>query len=129
MQSALRDRVGRPFGQAKADVAPDAALQQHGHRSLLKAWRAGADALKAQQEAGRAKEAKDTGDRLEALALFRADMATFLRAYSFLSQIFDYGNTAIEARAIVYRRLLPLLGFGRERAEVDTSKIVRPITG
>ena len=46
-----------------------------------------------------------------------------MRLYSFLSQIFDYGNTAIEKRAIFYRRLLPLLEFGREREGIDLSKV------
>lgn len=45
-------------------------------------------------------------------------------ACAFLSQIFDYGNTAIEKRAIFFRRLLPLLEFGREREGVDLSKVV-----
>jgi len=36
----------------------------------------------------------------------------------------DYGNTSIEARYIFFRRLIPLLKFGREREEVDTSSIV-----
>jgi type I restriction enzyme R subunit len=44
--------------------------------------------------------------------------------YSFLSQMFDYGNTAIEKRSIFYKRLVPLLEFGREREGVDVSKIV-----
>ena len=39
-------------------------------------------------------------------------MGAFIRLYTFLSQIFDYGNTAIEKRAIFYKRLLPLLEFG-----------------
>ena len=43
--------------------------------------------------------------------------------YGFLSQIFDYGNTAIEKRFIFYRRLLPLLEFGREREGIDLSKV------
>jgi type I restriction enzyme R subunit len=47
-----------------------------------------------------------------------------LRLYTFLSQIFDYGNTAIEKRAIFYKRLLPLLEFGREREGIDLSKVV-----
>lgn len=47
-----------------------------------------------------------------------------MRVYAFLSQIFDYGNTAIEKRAIFFRRLLPLLEFGREREGVDLSKVV-----
>lgn len=51
-------------------------------------------------------------------------MGAFQRLYSFLSQIFDYGNTAIEKRFIFYRRLVPLLEFGREREGVDLSKVV-----
>jgi hypothetical protein len=41
----------------------------------------------------------------------------------FLSQMFDYANTAIEKRFIFYRRLLPLLEFGREREGIDLSKL------
>ena len=51
-------------------------------------------------------------------------MGAFIRLYTFLSQIFDYGNTAIEKRAIFYKRLLPLLEFGREREGIDLSKVV-----
>ncbi len=51
-------------------------------------------------------------------------MGAFQRLYAFLSQIFDYGNTAIEKRFIFYRRLLPLLEFGREREGIDLSKVV-----
>lgn len=70
------------------------------------------------------KAAKEALDEQNALLLFRADMGGYVRLYTFLSQIFDYGNTAIEARAIFFRRLLPLLEFGRQRETVDTSKIV-----
>jgi type I restriction enzyme R subunit len=61
---------------------------------------------------------------MNALILFKGDMGAFIRVYTFLSQIFDYGNTAIEKRAIFYKRLLPLLEFGREREGVDLSKVV-----
>lgn len=91
---------------------------------LLKAY---GEAVSSRREAlarGDAQAAKHAQDEANALLLFRADMGAFLRAYSFLSQIFDYGATALEARSIFYRRLLPLLGFGRERDRVDTSKIV-----
>jgi type I restriction enzyme, R subunit len=67
-------------------------------------------------------EAADT--ELKALLLFKSDMGAFQRLYTFLSQIFDYGNTAIEKRAIFYKRLLPLLDFGREREGIDLSKVV-----
>lgn len=62
--------------------------------------------------------------RMDALILFKGDMGAFQRLYAFLSQIFDYGNTDIEKRSIFYRRLIPLLDFGREREGVDLSKIV-----
>ena len=58
------------------------------------------------------------------LVLFKGDMGAFNRLYSFLSQIFDYGNTDIEKRFIFYKRLIPLLNFGREREAVDLSKVV-----
>jgi hypothetical protein len=41
---------------------------------------------------------------MDALLLFKNDMGAFVRLYTFLSQIFDYGNTAIEKRAIFYKR-------------------------
>jgi type I restriction enzyme R subunit len=56
--------------------------------------------------------------------LFKSDAGAFVRLYTFLSQIFDYGNTAIEKRAIFFRRLVPLLDFGRERSGIDLSKVV-----
>lgn len=64
--------------------------------------------------------AKDT---LEALVLFKNDMGAFVRLYAFLSQIFDYGNTDIEKRFLFYKRLIPLLEFGRERDTIDLSKV------
>jgi len=56
--------------------------------------------------------------------LFKSDLATFVRLYTFLSQVFDYGNTDIEKRFIFFKRLLLLLEFGRERDGVDLSKVV-----
>ena len=56
--------------------------------------------------------------------LFKADLGAFQRMYGFLSQIFDYGNTSIEKRFIFFKRLLPLLEFGREREGIDLSKVI-----
>ena len=70
------------------------------------------------------KATKEAKDEIDSLNLFKQDMGTFQRVYTFLSQIFDYGNSAIESRAIFYRRLLPLLEFGREREEIDLSKVI-----
>src|SRR4030095_3042406 len=56
--------------------------------------------------------------------LFRSDMGSLQRLYTYLSQIFDYGNTDIEKRSIFYRHVLRLLDFGREREGIDLSKVV-----
>ena len=83
----------------------------------------------AQDRLNAAKEAKDktaqdeARDEQNVLALFKADMATFVRIYTFLSQIFDYGSTDIEKRFLFYKRLIPLLQFGREREGVDLSGV------
>ena len=86
------------------------------YKSALEAYR---NALKneSKQDAAREKET------MEALDLFKGDLGSFNRLYSFLSQIFNYGNTDIEKRHIFYRRLGPLLDFGRDRDIVDLSKV------
>ena len=92
---------------------------------LLKRYKAAQEALRVAKAKGDDAAAEQAAkDEINALVLFKRDMGTFLRVYAFLSQIFDYGNTAIEKRAIFYRRLLPLLEFGREREGVDLSKVV-----
>jgi type I restriction enzyme R subunit len=91
---------------------------------LMKRYKAAQVALKLAKEQGDDSAAKTAQDELNALILFKRDLGAFLRLYTFLSQIFDYGNTAIEKRAIFYRRLLPLLEFGREREGIDLSKVI-----
>jgi type I restriction enzyme R subunit len=102
---------------------------------LIKALEPVADRLirryKTAQEALQTAKAKDdqsgitaANEAMEALSLFKGDLGAFVRLYTFLSQIFDYGNTAIEKRSIFFKRLLPLLEFGREREGIDLSKVV-----
>ena len=91
---------------------------------LMKRYKIAQDALKLAKEKQDEAATKAAQDELNALILFKSDMGAFLRLYTFLSQIFDYGNTAIEKRAIFYKRLLPLLEFGREREGIDLSKVV-----
>ncbi|RKI41268.1 type I restriction endonuclease subunit R [Corallococcus sp. AB004] len=90
---------------------------------LMKRFKAAQAAFRAADEGANAKARKDAKAELDALVLFKSDMGAFLRLYTFLSQIFDYGSTAIEKRAIFYKRLLPLLEFGREREDIDLSKV------
>jgi len=115
---------------AKVDLDPkgtqkalDAAIAPVADRLLKRYKSAQQDkvAAEADQDGKVGQAAKDT---LDALLLFKNDMGAYVRLYAFLSQIFDYGNTDIEKRFLFYKRLIPLLDFGRERDTVDLSKVV-----
>ncbi len=90
---------------------------------ILKAFAGAKQALIIAKASENARGEADAKDHMAALELFKGDMGAYLRLYSFLSQIIDYGNTEVEKRAMFYRRLLPLLAFGREREGVDLSGV------
>jgi len=115
---------------AKVDLDPqgtqkalDAAIAPVADR-LLKRYKVAQQEKAAAEEKSDDKAAKAAKDMLDALLLFKNDMGAYVRLYSFLSQIFDYGNTDIEKRFLFFKRLIPLLEFGRERDTVDLSKVV-----
>ena len=115
---------------AKVDLDPkgtqkqlDAAIAPVADR-LLKRYKAAQQDKLMAEEKHDDKVARAAKDQLEALLLFKNDMGAYVRLYAFLSQIFDYGNTDIEKRFLFYKRLIPLLDFGRERDTVDLSKVV-----
>ena len=91
---------------------------------LLHRYKSAQERLKIAAARNDAKTAEDAKNELNALVLFKHDMSVYQRMYAFLSQIFDYGNTAIEKRFIFYKRLLPLLAFGREREGIDLSRVI-----
>jgi type I restriction enzyme, R subunit len=117
------DRVVEAELKGVAQKELIAALEPVADR-LLKRYKAAQEALKAAKEGKDEVAAKAAQDAANALILFKRDMGTFVRLYTFLSQIFDYGNTAVEKRSIFYKRLLPLLEFGREREGIDLSKVL-----
>ena len=101
-----------------------AKLDAMGHYDrLLKQYKAALLKYQAAEQQKGSKTQKAAKSEMDVLVLFKADLGAFLRVYAFLGQIFDYGNTAIEKRAIFYKRLMPLLEFGREREGVDLSKV------
>ncbi len=100
-----------------------AALEPVASR-ILQRYKAAQEQLKAAHDRSDAKAAEEAHNAVDALLLFKADIGAYQRLYAFLSQIFDYGNTAIEKRYWFFKRLLPLLEFGRERDEIDLSKVV-----
>ena len=90
---------------------------------LLGQFRDAQVAWRAARENGQAADTKKHREVLDALTLFKGDLGQYVRLYVFLSQIFNYGNTDVEKRAIFFRRLLPLLDFGRERDQIDLSHV------
>jgi type I restriction enzyme R subunit len=118
------DRVAKVELDPKGTQAQlSAALAPVADR-LLKRYKGALQAKGSAEAPGEEKSAHAAKDILDALILFKNDMGAFVRLYAFLSQIFDYGNTEIEKRFLFYKRLIPLLEFGRERETVDLSKIV-----
>ena len=100
-----------------------AALEPVVHR-LHRQYKAAQDALKTARDQKNATVEEAAKNELDALLLFQRDMGTYVRLYTYLSQIFDYGSTDIEKRAIFFKHLLRLLDFGREREGIDLSKVV-----
>jgi len=91
---------------------------------LLRRYKSAQEALKLAQAKEDEKAIEAAESELNALLLFKSDMGAFVRLYTFLSQIFDYGSTEIEKRSIFFKLLIPLLEFGREREGIDLSKVM-----
>jgi type I restriction enzyme R subunit len=91
---------------------------------LQRKYKAAQEALRSAREQQNEAAAEAAQNQLNALLLFQSDMGAFQRLYTYLSQIFDYGNTAIEKRSIFYKQVLRLLEFGREREGIDLSKVI-----
>src|SRR5690606_20844748 len=96
------DRVVNAEMNPKATQAMLVAAIEPVADRLLKQYNAARDKLGAAKP-DRA-EAQAAKDELDALLLFKRDLGTYVRVYAFLGQLFDYGNTAIEKRAIFFKR-------------------------
>jgi type I restriction enzyme R subunit len=118
------DRVATVELDPKATQSMLAAAIEPVADRLLKKYKAQKQAKEAAEKANDTKSAAEAKDEMDALILFKRDLATFVRVYAFLSQLFDYANTDIEKRSMFFKRLLPLLDFGREREGVDLTKVV-----
>ena len=101
----------------------DAAIAPVADRLLKQYSKASAEAKEA-EDRGDKKAAQEAKDRMDSLQMFRTDIGTYQRVYTFLSQIFDYGNTDFEKLSIFFKYLVRLLKFGRERDDVDLSQVV-----
>jgi type I restriction enzyme R subunit len=69
--------------------------------------------------------ADDTTARLEldSLEQMRRDMQIYVRLYTFMAQMLDFGNPEFHKRMMFFRLLLPLLDFERTHTQVDMSYV------
>lgn len=70
----------------------------------------------------KAKEDNDT-EAVERTEIFKKNAAEFVRAYSFLSQIYDYGDTDLEKRSLFFAGLTRLLKDDQDDTEIDLSDV------
>jgi type I restriction enzyme R subunit len=115
------ERVAKVTLKPKASQADlDAAIGPVSNRLVVR-FKYSATAFKAEAEGSKAQlAAKDEMDRL---LLFRGDLASYVRVYEFLSQMFDYGNTEFEKLYLFAKMLFPLLKYERERDGIDLSAL------
>ena len=72
-----------------------------------------------------AKKAADENDKAEIqnVVIFRDDVSAFVRLYGFLSQIYDYSDTGLEKRYLMFTGLARLLKDNTDRVPVDVSGV------
>lgn len=109
--------AGAAVGPKATQTALDAAIGPISSRLLVRFKQV----RQAEPEGSAARRAAK--DEAEALLLFRHDLGGYIRAYEFLGQMFDYGNTDYEKLYLFAKLLLPLLKYGRERDGVDLSAL------
>ena len=98
----------------------DAAIGPVSNRLLTK-FKQAQQASRMEPEGSKGHQAAK--DEMEALLLLKRDLGSYIRAYEFLGQMFDYGNTDYEKLYLFARMLLPLLDYGREREGIDFSAL------
>lgn len=90
---------------------------------ILARHKASLDAIKLAVAKKDSKAEKAAREEKEALEIFKRNVGAYIRVYSFLSQIIDYGNPSVEKRFIFFKLLLPLLDFERQRDKIDLSAV------
>ncbi len=122
------------YDQAEVDRVVDAVLnpQTNSQRALIAAIQpVGMRLMNRYQTAKQAMQAAqrahyddhDNRTALEHLELMRSDMQAYVRLYTFMAQMIDFGNPEFHKRMIFYRFLLPLLTFERDHAIIDLSYV------
>ena len=70
-------------------------------------------------------KATDNGDteEIQRAEIFKKNVAEFVRAYGFLSQIYNYGDTDLEKRSLFFAGLTRLLKDDQDKTEIDLTDV------
>ena len=71
---------------------------------------------------GKAKQ-DDDAESVERAEIFKKNVGEFVRAYGFLSQIYDYGDTDLEKRSLFFAGLTRLLKNDQDDDKIDLSDV------
>ncbi len=106
--------------QHEVEAAATAMIRQSGNNVFFSAIEPGRSRFITRYIA--AVEAHD-GEEVDRLEIFRADLTSYVNAYDFLSQVFDYGDTDYERLAIYGRGLARLIREETIRTPIDLSGV------
>ncbi len=100
----------------------DAAIQPVAQR-LLAQFKTAPDAHEAAVARNDSTIAEVAMNEMDLLVKFKSNLGAYLRLHTFLCQIYDFGLTDVEKKAVFFRYLIKLLAFSLARPKVDHSKI------
>jgi type I restriction enzyme, R subunit len=66
---------------------------------------------------------EDDSESAERAQIFKKNVGEFVRAYGFLSQIYNYGDTDLEKRSLFFAGLTRLLKDDQDENEIDLSDV------
>ncbi len=72
--------------------------------------------------ATKAAEQNDS-EEIQRAEIFKKNVAEFVRAYGFLSQIYNYGDTDLEKRSLLFAGLTRLLKDDQDKTDIDLSDV------
>jgi type I restriction enzyme R subunit len=96
------------------------AVKGKGNNALTAALSKPRDTFKSLLKSAR--ESKD-GAELDRLETFRKDVGSFVKAYGFLSQVYDYADTDLERLSLFLRQLEKVIADSAPESYIDLSEL------
>ena len=125
--------VGQHYSQAEVDAVVAASMHPEAtQKAIIAAIQpVGQRLLRKHREAKHLLDRAIAAERdeplaraeVEALELMRRDMQSYVKQYTFMAQMIDFGNPEFHKRMIFFRFLIPMLTFERSHPQIDLSYV------